>query len=225
MHPRQALFLLNFFLLGFVSFGAAFGGSPDLARQNLLLRDYFRQLALGVVPGTVEFHAPNYSPGKDPYLASRLESRVDWLIGDFLVRLNRKMGALKTHFDDMVKMQEQLAAPSAAFESQGQRTRWKRSLRSVEDEADDLRNMLSFILVELHAKTDFKPQVRSRKDHVGFREELEFMSKQIAKAEQGIQDLFLAPTYEVDIRDITGENVMINLYRVRKMSEALRRRL
>jgi hypothetical protein len=225
MYSRQTLYVLLFFLLVFGSLQTAFGGDTDLAHQNPLLRDYFRQLVLGISTGSyaadrVVFRHAN-SVEEDPFL----ESRVDGLVQDFFDRLNRKMRALNSHFNEVAKRQEQFVAPRAAFDGQEQQTLWKQSLKALQDEAGDLRSMLSFILESLPSKTDFKPQLRDGEGVAGYEEEVEFMRKQIKKAERGIRNIFLAPTFTVHVQDINRENLLINLYRVSKMSEALRKSL
>ena len=99
--------------------------------------------------------------------------------------------------------------------------RWKDSLKTMADEAEDLRKMLSYVLRGLDRKSDFKPEIEANANNSGFQKEIQFIQEQIIKAEQRIRDYFFVPTHTVNLQDLQGENVMIYLYRVGKMSKAL----
>ncbi len=93
------------------------------------------------------------------------------------------------------------------------------------DEAGDLRKTLSYVLRGLEDKSDFKPEIDAHLTNPGFLKEIQFIQGQIVKAEQRIRDYFFVPTHTVNLQDLQGENVMIYLYRVEKMSKALSARI
>ena len=89
------------------------------------------------------------------------------------------------------------------------------------DEAEDLRKMLSYVLRGLDNKSDFKPQIDADANKSGFQKEIRFIEGQIEKAEQQIKDYLFAPTHTVHLQDLQGQNMMIYLYRVEKISKEL----
>ena len=93
------------------------------------------------------------------------------------------------------------------------------------DEAKNLRRSLSYVLRGLDNKSDFKPEIEADANNLEFQKEIKFMREQIVKAEQRIRDYFFVPTHTVNLQDLQGENVMIYLYRVERMSKALSARI
>jgi hypothetical protein len=93
------------------------------------------------------------------------------------------------------------------------------------DEAEDLRKILSYVLRGLDTKSDFKPEIEVDPTNSGFHKEIRFIQEQMVKAEQQIRDYFFVPTHTVNLQELQGENVMIYLYRVGKMSNALSARI
>jgi hypothetical protein len=73
----------------------------------------------------------------------------------------------------------------------------------------------------LDNKSDFKPQIEADANNLGFQIEIRFIEEQIEKAEQRIKDYLFAPTHTVHLQDLQGQNMMIYLYRVEKMSKKL----
>jgi len=155
-----------------------------------------------------------------------LERQVDQLIDDFLARVNHKLGTLKLHFNTVLRSREAMLSKASDQESrQEAQARWKDSLETMADEAEDLRKLLSNVLRGLDHKSDFKPEIETHANNSGFHKEIQFIQEQIIKAEQRIRDYFFVPTHTVNLKDLQGENVMIYLYRVGKMSKAMSARI
>ena len=155
-----------------------------------------------------------------------LERQVDRLIDDFLTRVSHQLDTLKIHFNTVLRSREEMLSEASSDEGRGEaQARWKDSLKTMADEAEDLRKILSYVLRGLDTKTDFKPEIDAASTNPRFQKEIRFILKQIVKAEQRIRDYFFVPTHTVNLQDLQGENVMIYLYRVGKMSKALSARI
>ena len=155
-----------------------------------------------------------------------LERQVDRLIDDFLARVSHKLGTLKIHFNTVLRSREEMLSKASNDESRREaQARWKDSLKTMADEAEDLRKILSYVLRGLDNKSDFKPEIEASANNSGFHKEIRFIQEEIVKAERRIKDYFFIPTHTVNLQDLQGENVMIYLYRVGKMSKALSARI
>lgn len=197
--------------------GFVFPDTFEFGRQNPILRNYFLQRCLEATSHIDRYGRRHYS-GNTRFI----ERHADWLIDDFLAGMSKKLGALKTHFSEVQRAREE--ALSLAPNHEGRRKaqlRWKDSLKAVADQAEDLRKRLSFILMGLDNKSHFTPQIKGDANTSGFQSEIRFIEEQIAKAEQRINDYFFVPTHEVNVENLKGENMMIYLYQVRKMSKKL----
>ena len=155
-----------------------------------------------------------------------LEREVDRLIDHFLGRVSHQLGTLKIHFNTVLRSREEMLSKASNQESRREaQIRWKDSLETMADEAEDLRKILSHVLRGLDNKSDFKPEIEVNANNSGFHKEIQFIQEQIVKVEQRIRDYFFVPTHTVNLQDLQGENVMIYLYRVGKMSKALSARI
>ncbi len=155
-----------------------------------------------------------------------LERQVDRLIDDFLTRVSHQLDTLKIHFNTVLRSREEMLSEASSDEGRGEaQARWKDSLKTMADEAEDLRKILSYVFRSLDYKSDFKPEIDADSTNPGFQKEIRYIQEQIVKAEQRIRDYFFVPTHTVNLQDLQGENVMIYLYRVGKMSKALSARI
>ena len=193
-----------------------FADTLDVARQNPILRDHFLQLYL---------NTRVYPPfGEGSYRADLrfLEGYVDRSIEDYLKRVNERLGSLKAHMSDVQRARRELRAASEDERGKAGR-RWIASLKEVSDQAESLRKMIANVLGGLDRKNNFRIEMSDNARVTTYLEEIQFMEEQILKAEQRIQDYFFVPTHVVQVEDLKGENMMIYLYRVRKMAERLRK--
>lgn len=210
---RTALVVLG---LHIFFFRMAFPDTSPLARQNPVLRDHFLQLYLNTRP------PPDFLGGR--YYEAEilfLERYVDRLVDDFLTQVNERLSRLEEHFGEVLQARERMLDASGENDERRQEVRWKHSLEAMADEADDLRKMISHVLRGLDSKTDFKPVIHVQAGSSGYHHEINFIEEQLEKAERRIQNYFLSPTHTVHIQDLKGENMMIYLYRIRKMAEKL----
>ena len=201
--------------------GFLFSDTFESARENPVLRNHFLRQHIQMMSYLDVYGNMRYRGN-----IRLLERGVDRLIDDFLARVSRQLGTLKIHFNTVLRSREEMLSKASNQESRREaQARWKDSLKTMADEADDLRKILSYVLRGLDKKSDFKPEIEANANNSGFHKEMQFIQEQIVKAEQRIKDYFFVPTHTVKLQDLQGENVMIYLYRVGKMSKALSARI
>lgn len=208
---------LFFWVFGTFFSGVLFSDSFESARKNPILRDYFLQQQIRHM-SYMDFYGRMHYQGD----VRLLERQVDRNIDNFLEQVTRKLDALKAHLNRVLRRQEE--TPIGASKDKSRRkaqARWKDALKEMADEAKDLRKMLSNVLRGLDNKSDFKPQIEADANNSGFQKEIRFIEEQIEKADQQIKDYLFAPTHTVHLQDLQGQNMMIYLYRVEKMSKKL----
>ena len=213
--------LLLFGVLVTSSSGFLFSDTLEFARENPVLRDHFLRQHIQMTS-----HMDLYGNLRYRGNIRLLEREVDRLIDHFLGRVSHQLGTLKIHFNTVLRSREEMLSKASNQESRREaQARWKDSLETMADEAEDLRKILSHVLRGLDNKSDFKPEIEANANNSGFHKEIQFIQEQIVKAEQRIRDYFFVPTHTVNLKDLRGENVMIYLYRVGKMSKALSARI
>lgn len=215
---RPTLYPMLFLgVLGTFFSGVLFSDSFESARQIPILRDYFIQRQIRQM-SYLDFYGRLRYRGN----ARLLERQVDRSIDDFLTRVTRKLDALKIHLNTVLSSREETLIGASSDESrQKARAHWKDELKEMADEAEDLRKMLSHVFRGLDNKSDFNPKIEADANNLGFQKEIRFIEEQIEKAEQQIKDYFFAPTHTVHLQDLQGQNMLIYLYRVEKMSKKL----
>ena len=213
--------LLLFGVLVTSSSGFLFSDTLEFARENPVLRDHFLRQHIQMTS-----HMDVYGNLRYRGNIRLLEREVDRLIDHFLGRVSHQLGTLKIHFNTVLRSREEMLSKASNQESRREaQARWKDSLETMADEAEDLRKILSHVLRGLDNKSDFKPEIEANANNSGFHKEIQFIQEQIVKVEQRIRDYFFVPTHTVNLQDLQGENVMIYLYRVGKMSKALSARI
>jgi len=201
--------------------GYLFSDTFESARNNPTLRNHFFRQHIQMTSYMDVYGNLRYRGN-----VNMLEREVDRLIDDFLARVSQQLGTLKIHFNTVLRSREEMLSKVSNDESRREaQARWKDSLKRMADEAEDLRKSLSYVLRGLDEKSDFKPEIDANANNSGFHKEIRFIQDQIVKAERRIMDYFFVPTHTVNLQDLQGENVMIYLYRVGKMSKALSARI
>ena len=201
--------------------GFLFSDTFEFARENPVLRNHFRRQHIQMM-SYMDVHGNLRYRGN----VRLLERQVDRLIDDFLAGVSRQLDTLKIEFNTVLCSREEMLSKASSEESRREaEVRWKDSLKTMADEAEDLRKILSYVLRGLDTKSDFKPEIEVDPTNSGFHKEIRFIQEQMVKAEQQIRDYFFVPTHTVNLQDLQGVNVMIYLYRVGKMSKALSARI
>ena len=197
--------------------GFLFSDTFESARENPVFRNHFLRQHIQMMSYLDVYGNMRYRGN-----IRLLERGVDRLIDDFLARVSRQLGTLKIHFNTVLRSREEMLSKASNDESRREaQARWKDSLKTMADEADDLRKILSYVLRGLDKKSDFKPEIEANANNSGFHKEIQFIHEHIVKAEQRIKDYFFVPTHTVHLQDLQGQNMMIYLYRVKKMSKKL----
>lgn len=208
------------FLIGAAPGGKLLGAANDyslhLARQNPILRNYFQEFLSGS-GFSLTFRHP-----ERPYSQNRQrdERRIDHQIDHFLKQLREKLDQLKASVSEAKERGQLMLSPGSDNQWRQQRVLWKKSLKEVADRANDLRTMLSFVLVSFK-KADFDPNPQPDQSNPGFQKELQFIEDQLKHAERQIGNYFFTPNHIVDVDELRGNNLLIDLYRIRQMSRKL----
>jgi len=198
-----------------------FSDTFEFARENPILRNHFLRQHIQMMSYMDVYGNLRYRGN-----VRLLERQVDRLIDDFLARVSHQLGTLKIHFNTVLRSREEMLSKASNQESRREaQAHWKDSLETMAGEAEDLRKILSYVLRGLDKKSDFKPEIEANANNSGFHKEIQFIQEQLVKAERRIRDYFFVPTHTVNLQDLQGENVMIYLYRVGKMSKALSARI
>ena len=208
---------LFFWVFGTFFSGVLFSDGFESARKHPILRDHFLRHHIQMMSSMDAYGNMRYRGN-----VRSLEQEVDRLVDQYMARLTQKLGALKIHFNTVLRSREEMLSETYNDESRREaEARWKDSLKAMADEAEDLRKTLSNVLRGLDNKSDFKPQIDADSTNPGFQKEIRYIQEQIVKAEQRIRDYFFAPTHTVHLQDLQGQNMMIYLYRVEKTSKEL----
>jgi len=180
------------------------------ARQNTLLRDFFRALY------------PRYQ--REPPVDEFVENFVDSQIDALLKEIQEKLDDLNQSCDMAMKLRERwLNAP--AQEKNPARIALVATLRRLADRSDDLADRLSSLFVGLKRdkKIDF---VRSANDNSdGFRREFAFLQLQVDEATRLVDDYFFRSTNTVKVADLGSENMLVRLDWAEFMAKDLAKRI
>jgi hypothetical protein len=187
--------------------------NAPLARQNTILRAYFRKRFATMR----SFHNTPVSRN-DPFA----EDFVDRQIDHFLSELQEKLLLLRSHFSSVQASRSALLEVISAEERQPARLRWENSLRQVERNSKDVWNMLRYVFTDLEDRDRFKPRFNFHDVESIFRRQTEFMGEEIAEAERKIKHYFFESGSTVQVEDLKGENMLIHLYHVRQLAKKLK---
>ncbi len=186
------------------------GEALPAARQNTLLRDFFRALY------------PRYQ--REPPVDEFVESFVDNQIDAFLREIEGKLADLNEAFDMATKLRDRWMKASTQDKTPA-RIALVATLRRLADRSDDLADRLSTLFVGL--KRDKKINfVRSAEDNSdGFRREFEFLRVQIDEATRLVDDYFFRSTNTVSLEDLGSENMLVRLDWAEFMAKDLAKRI
>jgi hypothetical protein len=221
MKGKIAGWLRIFVLLSVCAPTFLFPDSPDLASHNPLLRRFFWRQAVRAI-------SVYDSRGRRRIIGSRasLPQRVDGLVNNFLKKTKEQLIELREDFEQVKEMRIRiLDSPPGSMQRKESFGRWKQPLEELADQANDLRKDLSRPFAALDSKEKFNYRIKPGSEDQAFAREIGFLEEQVAKAEQQINDCLFTPTHTVSLEDLRGENMLINLYRIQKMSQLLEKSL
>lgn len=189
--------------------------------QNPVLRRFFWEQA---IQASTTYDAK----GRRYFIGSRalLPGRVDGLVDNFLVKTRDQLIQLRRVFDQVKVIRIRiLDSPPGSVQRRESLLRWKQPLGELADKANEIRKSLSYPFVGLDRKEKFRYKIPAGAENQAFEREVGFLEDEVAKAEQQIRDYLFTPTHTITVEALRGENMLINLYRVQKLSELLEKKL
>ena len=186
---------------------------PPTALQNQLLRSHFRYQFLSLHSST-------------PYKTrSRFaQTFVDRQIKHFLGRVEGKLEILQNSVDDLIEIRRQIADRESELNLKV-RSQWRDRTRKISGSAEDLRQMLAVIFLQLRAKDDFQPQVNRAENNFLFEVEIRHLNRETEAATRLIRSYLFNATSTVHITDLRHTNMLIFLYHIRQMARMLQKRI
>ena len=186
------------------------------ARPNPILREYFRKQARSIgIP----------SRGRFLQNSRFIEGFIDRRIDHFMEKLQEKIRLLKSNMAEIQRLNSLLMSTKSPTEIETLHQPWLAALDGLEDEAKDLRNMLSYLFPQLRNRNKFKPQIDTGPLENGLNREIRFLVNQVKKAEKRITDYFLKAGTTIELNDLKSENMLICLNRIRLMAREMKQAL
>lgn len=183
------------------------------ARQNLILRKYFRTRF------SEAYISQNHLVSSPPIF---IENFIDRRIDNYITELDKRLNDIKSQSASL-----EVAAKRLRFGEEGpnylqSRKMWKESMGKIHDDARALHRMISYVLTGLENKDDVEIGIGLGAKKIGFKKERLYLQKEIVKAEQRIRDYFFKSKHTIHLEELKGENMLIQLYRVRKITQKLK---
>jgi len=149
------------------------------------------------------------------------EQFVNIQVDQFMDELEQKLGAMKSTVNELEAVRQD-AVSDQSTNDPSTRARVRELAEDVGDRAGDLFNMVAIVVIDLRAKDDVRLPTSSGADF--FANEVQFLRKQVGKAEGRIKALFLAPTHTVDLDELRGDNVLTELKSIEQVSKGIKKK-
>lgn len=183
------------------------------ARQNLILRQYFRTRF------SEAYISQNHVVSSPPIF---IENFVDRQIDNYVTELDKRLNGIKSQSDSLEVAAKGLISGKEGPNYLQFRKMWKESMERIHDDAGVLHRMIGYVLTGLESKGDVKVNISLEAQKIGFKKERLYLQKEIVKAEQRIRDYFFEPKHIIHVEELKGENMLIQLYRVRQITQKLK---
>ena len=194
------------------------GGEKDkvlpTALQNQILRSHFRDQFLSLH----SFVEPYETPSRFA------QTFVDRQIKHFLDRVEGKLEILQHSVDDLIEIRRQVVDGESELNSKV-RSHWREQTRKISHSAEDLRQMLAVIFLQLRAKDDFQPQVNRAENNFLFEVELRRLNRETEAATRLIRSYLFNAASTVHITDLRHTNMLIFLYHIRQTARMLQKKI
>ena len=194
------------------------GGEEDkvlpTALQNQILRSHFRDQFLSLH----SFVEPYETPSKFS------QTFVDRQIKHLLDRVEGKLETLQNSVDDLIEIRRQVVDGERELNSKV-RSQWRERTRKISRSAEDLRQMLAVIFLQLRAKDDFQPQVNRAENNFLFEVEFRHLNRETEAAIRLIRSYLFNAASTVHITDLRHTNMLIFLYHIRQMARMLQKKI
>lgn len=192
---------------------------PVSARQNPILREFFRKRYLGLMHDPFGRGGPRVP---NPYFVERhVDSQIDRFLEDVDHRLVRIESQIRT-IDDLRRILYGERSNSSHDAGEA-RKNWREQLKAFREDADDLRKLLKSIFVDLKDSDRFEPRLSSAAHpEERFLPEIRFLKKEVESASREIRDYLFLTTHTVTVENLQGENMLIHLFHIREMAGRIR---
>ena len=187
---------------------------PPTALQNPILRSHFRDQFLSLH----SFGEPHKTP------SMFAQNFVDRQIKHFLDRVEGKLESLHNSVDDLIEIRRQVADRESELNSKV-RCQWRERTRKISGSAEDLRQMLAVIFLQLRSKDDFQAQVNRAENNFLFEVEIRHLNRETEAATRLIRSYLFNATSTVHITDLGHTNMLIFLYHIRQRARMLQKRI
>ena len=187
---------------------------PATALQNQILRSHFRDQFLSLHRSVGPYETP----------ARFTQKFVDRQIEHFLKRVEEKLEILENSVDDLTEIRRQVVDGEIELDSKV-RGQWKEQTRKISGSADDLRDMLAVIFLQLRSKDDFKPEVHTAENNFFFEVEIRRLNRETESATRLIRSYLFNAASTVHITDLRHTNMLIFLHHIRQMAKMLQEKV
>lgn len=210
--------LVGWFFIAALLISPAYSESIELGLQNPLLRAHFRAQIINMASTPGRFGGQVYKVD-----LRSLERHVDRLATHYLNELNKKIAALTHSYDEVATLRQALLATGDDVQNRRRLLRdWRERFDDLEDSADALKDAVRLILPWVKGKADFNPELLLTAENPAFETEVAYIGSQIEQAERRIREFFFTPNHTVTVTELNGDNVVIQLSRIEKLSKEIK---
>ena len=183
---------------------------PRPARQNAILRAYFRKQYMSLRVERYEFNQ------------TFMEKYVDRQIDTFLDDVDARLKQLVEDLTLAEREHEAWLLDTDPETTRAEEWRLENALDEVADTAGGLKSKLSRVFVQLDGKERLPIEVQAQD---GYQEEMSYLRDQVSEAERRICDYLFRTTNTVPYQNLKGENMLIRLFWAEKTAEEIRKQL
>ncbi len=210
--------LVSWLFIAAVVISPAYSESIGYGLQNPLLRAHFRRQLLNMAAPPDRFWGRIYKVDR-----RSLERDVDRLAVHYLQGINKKIATLRHSYDEVATLRQALLSTENDLQNRRRLLRdWRERLDDLEDSADALKDSVSLVLPWVKRKAAFNPEPLITADNPAFKREIAYLGTQIEQAEERIREFFFTPNHTVTVTELRGENMLIQLFRIEKLSKQIK---
>jgi hypothetical protein len=183
------------------------------ARLNPLLRRFFREM----YPRS---GGPHFSVNEE-----FLERFVDRQVDQFVEDIDRRLEELTAASEMVEGLRIRYVEEGSGVDRQEVRRALAGSLRRIADQTSGLAGRLAMVFRGLERRKRLDIRITPESRVLGFVEEIDFMSLQIAEADRLVRDYLFRGTGTVRLEDLGGEDMLVRLDWAEKVAREVARNL
>jgi hypothetical protein len=158
--------------------------------------------------------------GVDPFVEEFVDRQIDAFIGE----IRSKLEELKTNLSVAEKLRERLISENMQPSVLHSAVRaFDAALEETEDSADDLRDMLSTVLVGLERKGSFKESIFESSYGNWYEKEVRYIRERITDSEKRIHSYLFESRNVVHANELKEESMMTCLFFAEQMAKIIRK--